>query len=227
MPYNGSGVYSVPFNFVQDAANGIKILASRQDAQWADMVGAFNNCLTRDTQGKPTQAFDANNFKIINQANGSSPQDAVSFNQLAGIVAPSAAEIHSTVLASLTTGVPVNLGTTGTPAKAFDPLGEMTSGVFTASRSGYYLLSWFIRILTTGPMTWSSMPNVFPNGTGTIGVSASILDSLYPTATSQREYYGSCIAKLNATQTALVTLSAAFSAGTVQYSYSVSAAQVV
>lgn len=83
MPFNGSGVYSVPIIMVNDAAGGIKILASRQDTQWADMVGAFNNCLTRDSQGKPSADWDVNTHKIINLSPGVNPTDAAQFQQIA------------------------------------------------------------------------------------------------------------------------------------------------
>lgn len=52
--YNGSGVFSYSFVWVNDAANGIPITASRMDTQFADSTGGFNNVLTRDAQGVAT-----------------------------------------------------------------------------------------------------------------------------------------------------------------------------
>jgi hypothetical protein len=81
--YNGSGVYQLRYSFVQDALNGIKILASRQDTQWNDMAGGFNNCLTRDSQGKPTANFDFNSFQGINIAPAVNPTDVPQLQQVA------------------------------------------------------------------------------------------------------------------------------------------------
>jgi hypothetical protein len=53
MPFNGLGTYTLPYDWTQDAANGINISSTRMEAQDTDMAGAFNNCLTRDGQGIP------------------------------------------------------------------------------------------------------------------------------------------------------------------------------
>lgn len=58
MPYNGSGVFSVVYNFANDAANGIKILASRQDTQWNDVAtNGLSNVICRDGQSTTTAAI--------------------------------------------------------------------------------------------------------------------------------------------------------------------------
>lgn len=55
MPFNGSGVFSVVYNWANDAANGIKILASRQDTQWADAAtNGLSNVICRDGQSTAT-----------------------------------------------------------------------------------------------------------------------------------------------------------------------------
>lgn len=55
MPYNGLGSFSVVYNFVSDAASGIKILASRQDGQWADVAtNGLSNVICKDGQTTTT-----------------------------------------------------------------------------------------------------------------------------------------------------------------------------
>lgn len=82
MPFNGAGVYTVPVVMVADAASGVKILASRQDTNWNDVAAALSLCLTRDSQGKPSQDWDANAHKVINLAPATAPADAVPLSQI-------------------------------------------------------------------------------------------------------------------------------------------------
>lgn len=60
MPFNGSGTFERLYNWVNDAANGIKILATRMDAETDGIAAGLSNCITRDGQGKPTAAQDWN-----------------------------------------------------------------------------------------------------------------------------------------------------------------------
>lgn len=55
--FNGSGQFSFTYNWVNDAANGVAITASRMDGQFNDAVSGFDLCLTRDNQGKPSASF--------------------------------------------------------------------------------------------------------------------------------------------------------------------------
>src|SRR6478735_4902769 len=52
--FNGAGQFSFTYNWVNDAANGIPITASRMDGQFNDAVSGFDLCLTRDGQGIAT-----------------------------------------------------------------------------------------------------------------------------------------------------------------------------
>lgn len=61
--FNGLGQFFFTYNWVNDAANGIPITASRMDGQFNDAANGFDLCLTRDNQGKPSTSFlpDASN----------------------------------------------------------------------------------------------------------------------------------------------------------------------
>ena len=54
MTWNGSGDFQRVHNFSADASAGIKILASRQDAEWANFEAGLENCITRDGQNSPS-----------------------------------------------------------------------------------------------------------------------------------------------------------------------------
>lgn len=55
--FDGSGNYVRPYSWVQDAANGINITASRFDDDGNDVAAAFDICVTRDGQGKMDTDF--------------------------------------------------------------------------------------------------------------------------------------------------------------------------
>ena len=83
MPFDGNGNWIADFSAVNDRDSNIKILASRfDDIHQADLKESFENCLTKDGQVKPLQAFNANNFKVINVANPTQPNDAVNLSTL-------------------------------------------------------------------------------------------------------------------------------------------------
>ena len=78
MAFDGNGNWISNFSAVADRDANIKILASRFDDIFiADIAQSFENCLTKDAQVKPQQAFDANSYKIINVANPTNDNDAV------------------------------------------------------------------------------------------------------------------------------------------------------
>lgn len=55
MAFNGSGVFSLIYNWENDAANGIKILASRMDTQETDIAtNGLSFCITKDGQQTTT-----------------------------------------------------------------------------------------------------------------------------------------------------------------------------
>jgi hypothetical protein len=78
MAFDGNGNWISDFSAVADRDANIKILASRFDNIFiADIAQSFENCLTKDMQVKPQQAFDANSYKIINVSNPTNDTDAV------------------------------------------------------------------------------------------------------------------------------------------------------
>ena len=83
MPFNGSGTFNLVYDWPNDAANGIKILAQRMQDQEQDMAtNGFGNCITRDGQGVPTADISWGTHKITNLANGSATTDAAAYGQI-------------------------------------------------------------------------------------------------------------------------------------------------
>lgn len=85
MPWNGSGTYTVPYNWVNDANASIPITASRMDGQDGDIANALNNCLTRDGQGSASSNIPMNGFKLTGLTTGSNPTDSVNYSQISGL----------------------------------------------------------------------------------------------------------------------------------------------
>lgn len=84
MAFDGNGNWISNFSAVADRDANIKILASRFDNIFiADIATSFENCLTKDTQVKPTQNFNANNYRVINVADPVNDKDAVNNQTLA------------------------------------------------------------------------------------------------------------------------------------------------
>lgn len=64
--WNGSGVFSKTYSWIADAANGIKILASRHDQNDNDFTSGINNCLTKDGQNAATSDLPMGGNKHTN-----------------------------------------------------------------------------------------------------------------------------------------------------------------
>lgn len=82
--FDGSGTYVRYYNWTQDAANAVPITASRFDTEHNGFATALSNCLTRDSQGKPSTDIDWNAKKLKNLADPTLPQDAVTLAFLNG-----------------------------------------------------------------------------------------------------------------------------------------------
>lgn len=81
MPRNGSGLYELPYNWNDDKANGIMILASRMQNQDQDIANALTGSLASDGQTQLTGDLDFNANKAIDLADGTNTQDAVVVGQ--------------------------------------------------------------------------------------------------------------------------------------------------
>lgn len=116
MAFDGNGNWISNFSAVADRDANIKILASRFDDIFiADIAQSFENCLTKDAQVKPQQAFDANSYKVINVANPTNDYDAVNKQTLDNTL--------STILTTLYPVGSVYIGTQNTC-----PLATLISG---------------------------------------------------------------------------------------------------
>lgn len=112
MAFDGNGNWISNFSAVADRDANIKILASRFDDIFiADIAQSFENCLTKDAQVKPQQAFDANSYKVINVANPTNDYDAVNLQ---------------TVESTFSTKVPASVGSGKNPVYT-DNNGVITS----------------------------------------------------------------------------------------------------
>lgn len=89
--FNGVGVFSFTYNWVNDATNGVPITASRMDTQFADATGGFDLCLTRDGQGSASANLPMNGFNHTGVGNATANNQYVSLGQLSqGTGIPSA-----------------------------------------------------------------------------------------------------------------------------------------
>lgn len=62
--FNGTGTFVRSYNWQQDAANGINILASRFDTEDDGFASGLSNCITRDGQGIPTANIAWGNYNL-------------------------------------------------------------------------------------------------------------------------------------------------------------------
>lgn len=82
MPRNGSGQYDLPYDWNDDKANGIKVLASRMQNQDQDIANALTGSLAADGQTPLTGDLDFNGNKCVDLADGSDPADSVNVSQV-------------------------------------------------------------------------------------------------------------------------------------------------
>lgn len=82
MSWNGSGVVSWTYTWVNDASADIKILASRQDAQWADAKTTIQNTITRDGQNTPSANLPMAGYKHTGVAAGSARTEYASIGNV-------------------------------------------------------------------------------------------------------------------------------------------------
>lgn len=119
MPYNGTGEFSVIYNWANDAAAGILVRSDRMDTQDDDIADGLSTCVTRDGQSPWTANIPAGGYKITGLANGASGQDSVTWSQVftsptfTGTVTVSSLTATGTVTLSGATTVTVPTATAG------------------------------------------------------------------------------------------------------------------
>lgn len=82
MAFNGAGLFVRLYNWVQDRNNGIKILATRMDAEMDGFATGLSTCITKDGQQTVMANIPFNNNKITLLAAGTIRTDAVNLGQL-------------------------------------------------------------------------------------------------------------------------------------------------
>ena len=75
MAFNGSGLFVRLYNWVTDAAAGIKILAARMDAEMDGMATGLSTCLTKDGQTTVSANLPMNNFRHTGAGNAAARTD--------------------------------------------------------------------------------------------------------------------------------------------------------
>jgi hypothetical protein len=81
MPYNGAGVFQRIYSWVQDAANGIFVDATRTDTDTNDIAAGLSNCVTRDGQSPFLADIPAGGYKFTGLADGANSADSVTYGQ--------------------------------------------------------------------------------------------------------------------------------------------------
>lgn len=81
MPRNGSGEYNLPYNWNEDKANGIMVLASRMQGQDQDIADALTNSVATDGQSPLTGDLDFDGNRATDLGDGQNTQDAVVVGQ--------------------------------------------------------------------------------------------------------------------------------------------------
>lgn len=82
MPRNGSGTYSLPYDWEDDDANDIPIRSDRMQGQDDDIATALTNSLAKDGQTTPTANLPMGGFKHTGLAAGTTANDSVRLAQL-------------------------------------------------------------------------------------------------------------------------------------------------
>lgn len=84
MPYNGSGIFTRVYNWVNDANASVNITASRFDTEDSGFATGLSNCITKDGQQTITANIPWNNKKITGLGAGTGATDAAQIGQVQG-----------------------------------------------------------------------------------------------------------------------------------------------
>lgn len=157
MPWNGSGTYTVPYIWVNDANASIPITASRMDGQDGDLANGLNNCLTRDGQGAPSGNLPMNGFKHTGAAAGVADTDYSTMAQL---------NLKAPIASPTFTGTP----TAPTPLTADNSTAIATTAYVKANLANY-------APLTSPTLISPTLSNATLTGTPTLPASGTVIGS--------------------------------------------------
>ena len=82
MPFNGAGLFTRIYQWVNDAALGLNVDATRTDTDSNDIAAGLSNCVTRDGQSPFLANIPAGGFKITGLLAGNSPADSTNYGQV-------------------------------------------------------------------------------------------------------------------------------------------------
>jgi len=146
MPFNGSGIFSRAYNWVNDKALAINITASRMDADSNDFASGLSNCITRDGQGVPTATISWNNQRLSNLGTAVQPNDAISLTQanstyyrLDGTTLPTSS-INANNFTIINVANPVNPQDAATKSYVDTPTGNRNLGGYQINNLGAGIL---------------------------------------------------------------------------------------
>ena len=108
MPFNGSGVFTRVYNWVNDKNASINITASRMDGEDDGFATGLSNCITRDGQGVPTATIPWGSQNLTGVGTlGATTGNITTLNSTTGTIAT----LGSTT-SNITTGNITTLNTT-------------------------------------------------------------------------------------------------------------------
>ena len=87
MAFNGLGTFLRAYNWQTDAANGIKVDASRMDGEFDNFATGLSTCITKDGQTTVTANIPMNSKKFTGLADGSASGDSCTYGQLSANIA--------------------------------------------------------------------------------------------------------------------------------------------
>jgi hypothetical protein len=82
MAFNGSGTFNRIYNWVNDKANGFKIMASRMDNEFDGIATGLSQCITKDGQTTISANIPMANYKFTGLGNGTTRTDSINIGQV-------------------------------------------------------------------------------------------------------------------------------------------------
>lgn len=82
MPFNGSGIFTRAYNWVQDSLASLDILPARMDGDANDIANGLSNCVTRDGQSPATADLPMGGHKHTNVGNAAGRNQYPSVGQV-------------------------------------------------------------------------------------------------------------------------------------------------